>query len=275
MNFQWVTYTDGPPVAADFLTTSGHGPTICIDKTTGEAYYLDGITPTRTGIGPSGYQRADHIILSTGAIVGDLGNFYGTTLNSYLQVHSTDDTMTGIQVSKWGNDAKSVQNLYSKSRGSDIGQFAPLQVGDRVFTDSIQGSGTGNQFGHVGVIRWLVDKTPTNAGELGGRWRLQTGTGYHISENPTYYGLRTAIDINCLQQVVLPGPLDTAPTAGTASDAILTIGKGGSAPGEAPIKLTTSGVSLQTTPVPGVIETDGTDLYWTNSSGTRKKVSLV
>lgn len=59
----------------------------------------------------------------------------------------------------------------------------------------------------------------------------------------------------------------------TTPTAYLNIAAGTAAAGTAPIKL--AGGALMTTPEPGAIETDGTDLYWTNSSGTRKKITLT
>lgn len=44
--------------------------------------------------------------------------------------------------------------------------------------------------------------------------------------------------------------------------------------GTAPIKLTTASAALLTTPEAGALETDGTDLYWTNNAGVRKKVTI-
>jgi hypothetical protein len=43
----------------------------------------------------------------------------------------------------------------------------------------------------------------------------------------------------------------------------------------APIKLTTAGAALNTIPEAGAFETDGTDLYFTNNAGVRKKVTIT
>lgn len=40
----------------------------------------------------------------------------------------------------------------------------------------------------------------------------------------------------------------------------------------APLKLTTAGAALMTTPEAGALETDGTSLYWTDNSGTRAAI---
>ena len=53
------------------------------------------------------------------------------------------------------------------------------------------------------------------------------------------------------------------------------IGVGTTTAGTAPIKLTTASAALLTTPEAGAFETDGTDLYFTNSAGVRKKVTLT
>lgn len=270
MKFQWVTYTEGPPILADFLTTAGQGPTLCVDKSSGEVYYLDGLTPTRTELGPSGYQRGDHLVLSTAAIVGNIGDLGGTAFNSYFQIHSTDPLMTGIQITKWGNDNKGIQNWFGKIRGTGIGDYAPLVLGDRVITDNYQGSGLSAQTGHVGYKRWSIDKTPTNNGELGGRYQLATGTGFHNTEDPIYYGIRIAVDVNCLQQVWLPGQLGSVPASnGTNYGAILTLGPGGTAAGQAPLRFDLTGTALLTTPVAGVVEATSTGLYYTLGSGSR------
>lgn len=38
---RWVNYTQGVPIAADFATAGGFGPSLCIDQTTGTVYYLN------------------------------------------------------------------------------------------------------------------------------------------------------------------------------------------------------------------------------------------
>lgn len=58
--------------------------------------------------------------------------------------------------------------------------------------------------------------------------------------------------------------------------ALLHIGAAGTtAAGSAPIKLTTASAALNTTAEAGALETDGTDLYWTNNAGVRKKVTIA
>lgn len=274
MKYRWVIYTEGPPVMADFLTTFGQGPILCVDNTTGEVYYLDGETPTRTGIGPTGYQRGDHLVLSAGAAVGNLGDLGGTAFNSYFQIHSTSQTETGIQLTKWGNDTKGIQNWYGKIRGTGINDYDPLVLGDRVVTDNIQGSGIGAQTGHIGNVRWVVDKTPTNLGELGGRWSISTGTGFHSTEDPVYYGVHEAIIANCQQEVYFPGrgtALVDIPAAGTYWNAVVRIGIGTT--GQAAMLFDLTGAALTTTPIPGALEVDSTGtLYMTNSAGTRAAV---
>lgn len=274
MKYRWVIYTEGPPVMADFLTTFGQGPILCVDNTTGEVYYLDGETPTRTGIGPTGYQRGDHLVLSAGAAVGNLGDLGGTAFNSYFQIHSTSQTETGIQLTKWGNDTKGIQNWYGKIRGTGINDYDPLVLGDRVVTDNIQGSGIGAQTGHIGNVRWVVDKTPTNLGELGGRWAISTGTGFHSTEDPVYYGVHEAIIANCQQEVYFPGrgtALVDIPAAGTYWNAVVRIGIGTT--DQAAMLFDLTGAALTTTPIPGALEVDSTGtLYMTNSAGTRAAV---
>jgi len=58
-----------------------------------------------------------------------------------------------------------------------------------------------------------------------------------------------------------------------ASNARIAISAGTTA--LAPLLLTTTAAALLTTPVAGVIETDGVDLYWTGSSGGRRKITAV
>lgn len=72
--------------------------------------------------------------------------------------------------------------------------------------------------------------------------------------------------------------LDTTGNIGiqTASPtALLHIKTGTTAAGTAPLKITTASAALMTTPEAGAFETDGTDLYWTNNAGVRKKVTIV
>lgn len=66
MNPQWVVYTSGPPNLADFTSTKGLGPPLCIDKSTGTLYYLAaGDIPTAVPSGGSGS-------VSWGGITGTL-----------------------------------------------------------------------------------------------------------------------------------------------------------------------------------------------------------
>jgi len=60
-----------------------------------------------------------------------------------------------------------------------------------------------------------------------------------------------------------------------APTAILHLKAGTAAAGTAPLKFTTASAALLTTPEAGAFETDGTDLYFTNSAGVRRKITLV
>lgn len=57
--------------------------------------------------------------------------------------------------------------------------------------------------------------------------------------------------------------------------AVLHLKAGTATANTAPLKFTTSGAVLLTTPEAGVLETDGTDLFFTNNAGVRKTVTLV
>ena len=57
--------------------------------------------------------------------------------------------------------------------------------------------------------------------------------------------------------------------------AYMHLGLGTTAAGTAPMKFVTASAALLTTPEAGAFETDGTDLYFTNNAGTRKKVTIV
>lgn len=65
-----------------------------------------------------------------------------------------------------------------------------------------------------------------------------------------------------------------SPTHGSAPSAYLHLGRGTSVAGHAPIKFTLPSSAILTTPEPGAFETDGTDLYFTNSAGVRKKITI-
>ena len=127
-----------------------------------------------------GYQRVDHMVMSTGAAIGNLGNFGGTALDSYLQIHSTNQLSTGIQSIIWGNHSKGVNDYIGKSRGANIGDIAQLTAGDRIYTQNIQAAGSFGAFGHVGYQRWYLDGTPDSGSEMHGAWQLGTGTGNNI-----------------------------------------------------------------------------------------------
>ena len=55
----------------------------------------------------------------------------------------------------------------------------------------------------------------------------------------------------------------------SARTAVLQLKAGTATAGTAPLKLTTTGAALLTTPEAGALETDAPHLYWTDSSGTR------
>ena len=272
---KWITYTNGTPIAADFLTTAGSGPTICIDATTGLAYYLFGTTPTLLN-SSNGTGRLPKTSISVGAAIGDLGDFGGTGLGSIVQINSTDQSATGIQTIIWGNHSKGVQDYVGKSRGASIGTIAAVQLGDRVYAKNIQAAGSFGAFGHVGYERWTIDGTPDAGSEMAGRWTLGTGTGNNISEDPTYYGLHTAITANSRQEVYFPGMLtdpSTIPVEGARFGAWIRVGKGGTAANQLPMLFDLSGAALATTPVPGGFEWDSNGtLYMTNSAGTRAAI---
>lgn len=74
--------------------------------------------------------------------------------------------------------------------------------------------------------------------------------------------------------ILTEGRLGVQTAAGTDPTASIEIGVAGSTT-VAPFKMKTAGAALLTTPQAGVFETDGTDLYWTNNAGVRKKVTIV
>jgi hypothetical protein len=61
----------------------------------------------------------------------------------------------------------------------------------------------------------------------------------------------------------------------TIPTASLNLQVGTTASNTSPIKFTTASAALLTTPESGAFETDGTDLYFTNNAGVRKKVTLI
>lgn len=220
----------------------------------------------------------EKLLLCPEGPIADPGDFNGTIgINSAVTVHSTDPYGSGTTLVKWGNDPKPIIEIIAKSCGDSIGNFAPVPVGYRIYRRFVQASGTLPQFGHVGTDSWVVDKTPTNGGEVGGRYEIYTDTGLHISEadpaRPSYYGLKSAFSINCKQQVMLPGKLTPLPAAGSDFGGMFVFGMGSGQPGEAQIKFTLSGNTMLTTPEPGAYEVDQNgDHFITNAAGVRSRV---
>lgn len=232
----------------------------------------------RTLLAPDGYQRQKVIILSDTGNVGNLGNWSGSGLDSFFQIHGTSQTSTGIQVIVWGNHAKGVQNYFGKSRGSTYDAFSSTAAGDRVKVDYIQAAGVGASFGHVGTETWTVDATPTNTGELAGRWAVTTGTGNHNTENPTYYGLRTAILANKFQQIYFPGQLTAVadiPAAAADFGAHVRIGIGGTGAGQAAIRFDLTSAALMTTAVAGCYEVDSSGIHYITDVNAKRDAVLV
>jgi hypothetical protein len=103
-------------------------------------------------------------------------------------------------------------------------------------------------------------------------------TNYGNAGKPlTIFGVPTLLkDANSGQEMIRCHSNGNVGIAGVSvPSARLQIVAGTTAAGTAPFKLTTSGSALMTTPEAGAIETDGTDLYWTNAAGTRKKITLT
>jgi lysophospholipase L1-like esterase len=248
----------------------------------GKVAVLDGLGRLHpTLLAPDGYQRANRVVVSLGADLGNLGNFSGTTLDSAVQIHAgpvtTDAQRCGTQLLVWGNHSKGSIDYVGKSRGAAVGEFSSCLTGDTIYRKFVQASGTGGSFGHVGIEGWVVDATPTNGGEVAGRYYITTDTGLHISEadpaRPDYYGLKQALVINRKQQVCLPGILSIPSAAGTSFGGILHIGKCGPNAGEANLFFDLTGAVLATVPVAGTFEVDALGRYWaTNVAAQRRRL---
>ena len=237
---------------------------------------LDGLGRLHpTILSPDGYLRVSRLVLSLGLDLGNLGNFTGTAFDSALQIHSTDQLSNGLQSIIWGNHSKPSLDYYGKSRGNP-GEFSALVLGDVIYRKWIQGTGLGGSFGHVGYDNWIVDATPTNVGELGGRYEVVTGSGLHLTEadldRPTYFGLKKAFILNRRQQGFVPGQQTIPGGPGTLFPAIWNVGKCGPNPGELSTWYDLTGAVLALVPVPGGHEVgpDG-EHYRTNLAGDRHR----
>jgi len=82
---------------------------------------------------------------------------------------------------------------------------------------------------------------------------------------------RSSIYINPQGRVGIGG----TPSTPTDPTAALHLPVGTTAASTSPIKFTTASAALLTTPEAGAFETDGTDLYFTNNAGVRKKVTIT
>lgn len=240
----------------------------------GKVAVLDGsgrLAPTL--LAPDGFQRVNRIVASLGLDLGNLGDFSGTAFNSALQIHSTDQVCTGLQTIIWGNHTKPALDYIGKSRGA-VGEFSALVLGDAIYRKWIQGAGIGGSFGHVGFDNWYVDATPTNAGELAGRYEVATGSGLHVSEadpgRPTYYGLKKALIINSRQQMFVPGVQTIPGGPGTLFPAIVNVGKCGPNAGEANLFFDLTGAVLMTAPVAGAYEVDAAGRHYITDANAKR-----
>lgn len=138
----------------------------------------------------------------------------------------------------------------------------------------------------IGTDKLAVTGTTTLNGKLtivsGSGFQFRNGAtdGFDITQLNTnswgWTGLTGPMWFN-LQNAhfnVVSGNIGIRTAAGDTPSALLEFGLAGSTT-TAPIKLKAAGAALLTTPQAGVIETDGTDLYWTNSAGVRKKITIA
>lgn len=97
------------------------------------------------------------------------------------------------------------------------------------------------------------------------------------STNVTYYGMIKVATDNRIYISSSGRDIRMEGKAGFGVNptAILHLKAGTATANTAPLKFTTSGAALLTTPEAGVLETDGTDLFFTNNAGVRKQVTLV
>ncbi len=212
-----------------------------------------------------------------------VNNINGTTNTPLLQINGTDSVNTGYLEFRYGADPQGIYNVFVKTRGTAMNDYAAVQPGDRIVTNAIQ-AGSGGQAGHVGTDVWVVDGANITAGEINGRWLLSTGTGIlsQVAAKTPYperYGLMQAIVANSYQQVFFPGGIG-GPNARLANGSNfggwVVIGAGAPAPGFAPLKFQTNGAAILTTPEPGAFEVDaGARPYFTGADGVRRAFGLA
>lgn len=138
----------------------------------------------------------------------------------------------------------------------------------------------------IGTDKLAVTGTTTLNGKLtivtGSGFRFRNGAtdGFDVTQLNTnswgWTGLSGGMWFNMQNThlIVTDGRVGIRTAAGTDPTAHLEFGIAGTT-ALAPIRLKTASAALLTVPLSGVIETDGTDLYFTNNAGTRKKVTLV
>lgn len=128
-------------------------------------------------------------------------------------------------------------------------------------------------FGTNGGVGTLYDNNTayvSGAADKMGIINEQTN-GYIVFATGGYGASKEAMRINSNGQIMIEA---NNPTHPVEPSAYLNIARGTATAGHAPLKLTTAYSVLLTIPEAGAIETDGTDLYWTNNSGVRKKLVL-
>jgi hypothetical protein len=213
------------------------------------------------------YAANKGIQIVTDGTPGPPPSINGIETRALQQTYGND--FVGRVIGRYSADSKGVVDYAFKSRNTVVGSYTATQLGDKAYTFA-PFADTGTYMGHLGQEVWSVDAALTGAAtEVPGAWYLYTCTG------DSFVGNRPALYVSYQQKLMVCGPNSTTPSLGTGLSAILTLGVGSAAAGTAPLKLTVASAALNTTPEPGAFETDGTDLYFTNAAGTRKKVTLL
>lgn len=194
-------------------------------------------------------------------------NVEGIETRTLTQVYGSD--YVGRVAGRYSNDTKGVVDYVFKTRATAFGANGKCFNGDKVYTFApFADSGTSQA--HVGQFVFAMD------GDFHvGATSECPGLFYLYTCNGNVSGTRIAFAVSAEQKAMICGPNSAPPGPGTPLTAILTLGASAVTAGSAPLKFTTAGAVLLTTPEAGAFETDGTDLYFTNNAGTRKKVTLT
>lgn len=261
--------------------SAGLGTKYLADDSTWKSIDLTGYVPYT---GATGAVNLGANGLTVGAITASgLLNLQNSTTPQRLTLHST--YTSGTSYGRLGIIANAGQTAYeiSSDKGSAGGVNLPINIGHRdsagTFTSALSVATTG-------ICTFVASPLFTNDLNFGGGSQLTWSAKSQLrcpGINGTLRLANNTASAGIQFDVTTNGTLRILDLAGTSSGnlTVAAITASGTITGRAsttaaataPVKLPT-GV-LMTTPEAGAIEYDGTNLYFTDSGGTRRRLQVV